>query len=363
MPDQVISLETLGWNPAWEASFNELRTPGLEPGRVAVEDKHYYVVLTTAGELRGQISGKLFHRAASSAELPKVGDWVTISSLPQESKAVIHQILPRRTKLSRKVPGREVEEQVLATNIDKAFAVQALDRTFNPALLQRHLVMVLESGAKPILVLNKADLCEDLAARIAKAQRIAGAATVVTVSAKTGEGLEALRAQIQPGETIVFIGSSGVGKSSLINGLCGEEVQATAEVRESDDKGRHTTSWRELILLPTGGLVIDTPGMREFQMWVADEGLREAFADLDALSLTCRFSNCGHTVEKGCAVLAAVAQGQLSEERYRSYLKLAKELAYLEHTQTRHAWMQRRRQQRVAQRALNNPKRQPRRTE
>ena len=348
-----MNLETLGWTPSMDATFQPWREKGLVPGRVAVEDKHYYAVLTSQGEVTGQVAGKLLHKAQSAAELPKVGDWAALTYVSNEAKAVIHDILPRRTKLSRKVPGRELEEQVLAANLDKAFAVQALDRTFNPALLQRHLVMVLESGASPVLVLNKADLCEDLPPKIAQAERVAGDAPVVVVSAKTCAGLDHLRALIQPGETIVFMGSSGVGKSTLINDLCGEEVQATAEVRARDAKGRHTTSWRELILLPNGGLVIDTPGMREFQMWMADAGIREAFDDLDALALHCHFRDCTHTAEKNCALLEALAAGQISPERYQSYLKLRKELVYLAQAQTKHAWLQRKRQSRAAQRSLN----------
>jgi ribosome biogenesis GTPase / thiamine phosphate phosphatase len=358
MPELGLSLEMLGWTPALAAQFGT-RAAGLIPGRIGVEDKHFYVVLTADGELIGQVSGKLLHSARTPADLPKVGDWVVCARLRGEAKVVIHEVLARRTKLSRKVPGREVEEQVLATNVDLAFAVQALDSTFNPALLQRHLVMVFESGAKPVVVLNKADLCSDISGKVVEARKTAPDTALVVVSARTTAGIDELAALIHPGETIVFIGSSGVGKSTLINDLCGEEIQATAEVRERDAKGRHTTSWRELIVLPNGGLVIDTPGMREFQMWVAEEGLRDAFADLDTLAVQCHFRDCSHTVENRCAVLAAVSAGALPPERYHRYIKLRNELAYLEETQAKRTWIQRNRRARVAQRAFNNkPKRQ-----
>src|ERR1051326_4833282 len=336
MPEIGLSLEALGWNASWEQAFQFYREKGLEPGRIAVEDKHYYVVLTAQGELTGQIAGKLLHTSRAPADLPKVGDWVAVSPLRKENKAVIHNVLLRRTKVSRKVPGRETEEQVLATNVDLAFVVQALDTTFNPGLLQRHLVMVRESGAQPVVVLNKADLCDDTTEKAAIATEAATGAPVVIVSAKTGDGIEGLARLIHPAETIVFIGASGVGKSTLINDLYGEEVQATTEVRERDAKGRHTTTWRELIQLPNGGLVIDTPGMREFQMWLANEGMREAFSDLDQLATRCHFPSCTHTTEARCAVLEALSSGTVSRDRYEKFLKLHKELAYLDEAHNKH---------------------------
>jgi ribosome biogenesis GTPase len=339
----VITLQALGWDDLLEDRFHPFREKGLEPGRIAVEDKHHYVLITPQGELTGQVAGKMLHRAGTAADLPKVGDWVAFSKLPDEAKGVIQHVLPRATKLSRKTPGRETEEQVLATNIDMAFIVQGFDRPLNCGLLHRHLAMVLESGAKPLIVLNKADLAEDAGQRVREAEQVAQGVRVVALSAKTGQGVDLLRECIRPGQTIVLIGSSGVGKSTLINALCGEEVQPTAEVRESDAKGRHTTSWRELVLLPDGGLVIDTPGMRELQMWMANEGMREGFSDLDALAVGCRFRDCAHTVEKGCAVLEAVANGRLARERYEGYLKLKRELAYLEEAQIKHAWLRRKR--------------------
>jgi ribosome biogenesis GTPase / thiamine phosphate phosphatase len=357
MPRRGITLENLGWSSAFESDFLPLRDKGLEPGRVAVEDKHHYVIITAQGELSGQITGKLLHQNRSQAELPKVGDWVAVKLVPNESKAVIHQILPRKTRLSRKVPGHELEEQVLVTNVEIAFIVQGLDRGIRPALLQRHLVMVHESGAQPVVVLNKSDLCEDILNQVAAAEQAAGDAPVVAVSARTGQAMDSLTQLIRPGETVVFIGASGVGKSSLINQICGEDIQATAEVRESDSKGRHTTAWRELILLPNGGLVIDTPGMREFQMWMAGDGLHEAFPEIEGLAMGCKFRDCSHTTERHCAVLEAVASGRLSGERHKSYLKLKKELDFLQRAHMTHAYYEHKRQARTAQRAFNRSKR------
>jgi ribosome biogenesis GTPase / thiamine phosphate phosphatase len=356
MADSELTLETLGWDPALERDFAPFRQNGLEPGRVAVEDKHYYVVITPQGDLTGQVTGKLLHQAHGPSDLPKVGDWVVLSRVPGETKAVIHHVLERRTWLSRKVTGREIEEQVLVTNIDTAFAVQALDNSFNPALVQRHMVMICESGAEPVIVLNKADLCDSIPEKVDHIRKAAGDAPIIVASGKTGAGVEALAAHIRLGKTAVFIGSSGVGKSTLINDLCGEVIQATAEVRERDAKGRHTTTWRELIVLPQGGLVIDTPGMREFHMWLANEGMREAFADLDLLATQCHFRDCTHTVESRCAVLQALAGGQVPRDRYERFVKLQKELVYLQEAHTKHGWMQRRKQTRLAQRTASRAK-------
>lgn len=325
-----LTLETLGWNAGWEARLLELRQPNWEPGRVVVEDKHHYVVFTRHGALRATAAGRLLHRASQPGDLPKVGDWVALIAYPAEEKAVIQQVLPRQSRLARKVAGKEVSEQVLVTNVDTAFVVQALDCTFNPRLLERFLVMVVEGGIQPVVLLNKCDLSQDVPAQTAEAVASAGGAPVLAVSAKTGKGIKQLWEYIVPHKTVVFLGISGVGKSSLINRLYGEEVAATAEVRESDHKGRHTTTWRELIVLPNGGLVIDTPGMREFHLWMAGESLSEAFPDIFTLAAGCKFNDCTHSVEKDCAVRAAVAAGQLAPERLASFQKLRQELEYLE---------------------------------
>jgi ribosome biogenesis GTPase len=327
MPDKPLSLEALGWNPFFAESFQRIAGEAQEPARVAIEDKLHYSVLTETGELSAQLPGKLLHGARHRAELPKVGDWVAIERLTGEAKALIRAVLPRRTRLARKVPDRELEEQVLAANVDLVFVVQGLDRGVNARLLARQLVLARDGGASPVVVLNKVDLCADPAHAIAQATEIAGPVPVLAVSAKTGAATDQLKAFLKTGVTAVFLGASGVGKSSLINRLYGEEIQATVEVRERDFKGRHATTWRQLIPLPQGGLVIDTPGLRELPLWGGGDGLQETFADIEALAAGCRFRDCTHTVETHCAVRQAVADGQLAPARYESYVKLRRELA------------------------------------
>jgi ribosome biogenesis GTPase / thiamine phosphate phosphatase len=334
-----MDLTKLGWNVALEKQFAPYHAKGLVPARIAVEDKLFFRVWTADAELLAQFSGKCIHEARrSNAKFPKVGDWVAVKLVANEEKAIIHAILPRRTQLSRKTIGRGATEQILATNIDRAFLVTAADRSFDTAVLEQMLVVAHESGARPVVVLNKIDLCEDLDEKLAAVTRVAGGALVLAACALSGRGVEKLSELIQPAETAVFIGTSGVGKSSLINRLYGEEIQATVEVRTNDAKGRHTTSWREMIFLPQGGVVIDTPGMREFHIWLAHEGSKQAFPEVEALSPGCHFRDCSHTTENRCAVLEAVAAGTLPRERYDSFLKLQVEIRYLRDAEKRAAW-------------------------
>jgi ribosome biogenesis GTPase / thiamine phosphate phosphatase len=321
---------------------------------VAVEDKHFFRVWTADAELLAQVTGKCIHEARGfNSKLPKVGDWVAVKLVPNEEKAMIQAILPRRTQLCRMMAGRGGTEHILATNIDTAFMVTAADASFDAARLEQMLVMAHESGARPVVLLNKIDLCDDLDARLADAARVAGDASVLAACALTGRGVKQLAQLIEPGDTAVFIGTSGVGKSSLINRLYGEDIQATVEVRANDAKGRHTTSWREMIFLPQGGVVIDTPGMREFHIWIASEGSKQAFPEVDALSVRCRFRDCTHTKENECAVLAALAAGTLPRERYDGFLKLQLEIRYLREAQTRAARQARKKSDRGAQRGFS----------
>ena len=332
----------MGWNADLNQQFAPHHAQGLVPARVAVEDKHFFRVWTADAELLAQVTGKCMHEArGSNSRLPKVGDWVAVKLVANEEKAMIQASLPRRTQLCRKMTGRGSTEHILATNIDTAFLVTAADASFDAAPLEQMLVMAHESGARPVVLLNKIDLCDDLDARLADATRVAGDALVLAACALTGRGVKKLAQLIKPGDTAVFIGTSGVGKSSLINRLYGEDIQATVEVRTNDAKGRHTTSWREMIFLPQGGVVIDTPGMREFHLWIASEGSKQTFPEVDALSVRCHFRDCTHTKENQCAVLEALAAGTLPRERYDSFLKLQLEIRYLREAEKRTAWQDR----------------------
>ena len=349
-----MELTKLGWNAARDEQFAPHLAKGLVPARVAVEDKHFYRVWTADAELSAQVTGKFIHESRRDhSVLPKVGDWVAVKLLPNEEKATIHAILPRRTRITRKMTGRDTAEQILATNVETVFLVTAADASYNAARLERMLVMAHDSGARPVVILNKIDLCDDLDAKLAEATRVAGNAQVLAACALTGRGVKKLAALIKPGDTVVFIGTSGVGKSSLINRLYGEEIAPTLEVRESDAKGRHATSWREMIFLPQGGVVIDTPGMREFHIWAAGEGAKETFPEIEALAAGCHFRDCTHTKEKNCAVLAALAAGTLPRERHDSFVKLQLEISYLREAEKRAGWQDRRKSDRVAHRVFN----------
>ncbi len=337
-----MDLTNLGWNSGLEQLFAPHYAKELIPARVASEDRHYYRVWTADAELLAQVTGKCIHEARGANEkLPKVGDWVAVKLVANEDKAIIQAILPRRTRLCRKMAGRGITEHVLATNIDTVFMVVAANARFDSARLEQMLAMVHESGARAVVLLNKIDLCDDLDSRLAEATRVAGNDLVLAACALTGRGLAKVAKLIKPGDTAVFIGTSGVGKSSLINRFYGEDIQATIEVRADDDKGRHATSCRQMIFLPQGGVVIDTPGMREFHLWITGEGPAQACPEVDALSLRCHFRDCTHTKEDPCAVLDALADGRLPRERYDNFLKLQVEIRNLREAQKRAGWQDR----------------------
>jgi ribosome biogenesis GTPase len=328
------SIRALGWDEDWEEAAAPWAGQGFQFGRVAAEDRGSYVVWIGESEHRAEVSGRFLFTADSPSEFPKVGDWVALSVFGDTDAEVIHAVLPRRSKLARKASGETTEEQVLAANIDVIFIVQGLDHDFNLRRLERHLVMIHEGGARPAVILNKADLRKNYPDLAGTVTDLAPGIEVFPVSALTDLGLDNLSSYIREGLTYAFIGSSGVGKSTLANKLLGRSLLKTAEVRVKDSKGRHTTSRRELIRIPGGGVLIDAPGIREFGLWDAGEGLGEAYAEISAAARGCRFADCSHVHEAGCAVISAVGEGRIPRERYESYLKLRKELAYLEVRQT-----------------------------
>jgi len=322
-----MPLEDWGWDARWKEAFAALPGRGLFPARVVSERRGSYQTVCADGDRIAKLPGAVRHKAGARAELPAVGDWVALESLSGERGALVKHVLRRRTKLSRKASGEALEEQVIGANLDAVFVTTALNNDFNARRLERFLTVCRESGAAPILLLNKADQCPDPEPYLAQARAVASGVPVITLSAKTGAGLEALSEWIKPGRTVGFVGTSGVGKSTIINRLLGDERMKTAATRASDERGRHTTTHRELFLLAGGGVLLDTPGMREMQFWEAEHGLAAAFEEIDALSPSCRFTNCGHASEPGCAVLAAVAAGTVAAARLDSWRKLRGELA------------------------------------
>ena len=321
-------LKDLGWNGYFEAQWKERfgEEADVEPARVVSQQRGLWRVAGEFGECWAEPSGKLRSIAdlEGDSAWPAVGDWVA-AEIVGDDRAVLHWVLPRRGVFSRKAPGKRVEQQVIAANVDTALLVAALDMDFSPRRLERYLAQCWDSGVAPAIVLNKADECEDVALRVAEAERVAIGVPVFALSARTGQGMDALEALLSPGKTIVLLGSSGVGKSTLVNRLLREEKQPTRPTRDSDSKGRHTTTSRELFRLPSGALLMDTPGLREFALWNVDEGLVETFADIEELARRCRFGNCRHEGEPGCAVRAAVENGSLDEARVENRKKLERE--------------------------------------
>ncbi len=324
-----MDLNALGWHPFFSRPFDALDDDTLTPARVARQDRERYVVLAEEGAFLAQVSGKMRGAAGTRADFPAVGDWVAVRARPDEGAATIHALLPRRSSFSRKVAGETTEEQIVAANVDTAFLVSGLDGDFNLRRIERYVTLAWNSGALPVIVLNKADLCDDPLARLDEVAAVAMGVDIHLVSAATGAGLDALQAYLRPGTTVAFLGSSGVGKSTLVNHLLGDERMQTGAVREDDSRGRHVTTHRELLTVPGGGLVIDTPGMRELQLWGDEDSLQGAFADVEALAVRCRFRDCSHDAEPGCAVGDALEAGTLEPARFHSYLKLKRELAYL----------------------------------
>jgi ribosome biogenesis GTPase len=323
-------LRELGFAGPVAASFTRLAARGLVPGRVVTAHARLLRVRTEDGEALATLAGALRHQARSPEDRPAVGDWVALRPAKAGHRAVVQAVLPRRTAFLRRAAGKRDVVQVLAANVDTVFLVMGLDGDFNLRRIERALVLAWESGAEPVVLLNKADLCDDVPARCADVEAVAPGVPVRAIAAKPGEGLDSLAPWLLPGRTVALLGSSGVGKSTIVNRLLGSEKQKTREVLDADDRGRHTTTHRELVLLPGGALLLDTPGLRELQLWSDGAGLQAAFEDLHEISSACRFTDCRHETEPGCAVRAAVEEGRLEPARLDSFRKLQAELRALE---------------------------------
>lgn len=321
-----MTLSSLGWNLVFEQVWKEKDRGPNAPARVIETQKSIWRLASVTGESLAQMSPRFRHQLLNAQDLPAVGDWVEAGS------GVIFDVLPRQSKISRQAAGRRTEEQIVAANINTVFVVSSLDGDFNPRRVERYLTMVWEGGAQPVIVLNKADLCEDVPRVRAEMEAVASGVPVYVIGAKQALGLGQLEPHLPAGSTCALVGSSGVGKSTLINQLCGFDRQAVSDVG-ADGRGRHTTTTRSLIPLPSGALLIDTPGMRELQLWATEETLGNTFEEIDPFAKQCRFSNCRHIEEPGCAVLQAVKDGKLPQDRYDSFMKLRKEVAFLERKQ------------------------------
>jgi ribosome biogenesis GTPase / thiamine phosphate phosphatase len=330
-----LELQSLGWNSRFASSFEQYANSGFVPARVIAGHRELSLVVTEQGELMAEVSGRYRREAEEKSDFPVVGDWVAVAPRMGDGRATIHGLLPRSSAFVRRAANgsgawhARAQEQVVAANIDTTLIVMSLDHDFNVRRLERYLTLSWGSGAQPLVVLNKADLCDELPERLAETEKVAVGVPVLAVSAETGMGVEALHAHCAAGRTAVLLGSSGVGKSTLINRLLGSARMATGAVRADDQRGRHTTTHREMIVIPSGALLIDNPGMREVGLYGSEADLDAAFSDIEELSRDCRFSDCRHGSEPGCAVRAAREDGTLSEERYQGWRKLQKELAFL----------------------------------
>ena len=348
MPD----LSHLGWNSRLDVAFAGHAAEGLVPGRVSLEHTHIYRVMAESEEWLARVSGRLRHEAATRADFPAVGDWVALQPPDRGDDPRIMAVLPRQSRFSRRAAGDPTEEQVLAANIDTVFLVTGLDGDFNPRRIERYLAVATESGADPVVVLNKADVVDGPETMVDAVRRLVGSTPVHAVSCRVPGGVDVLRQYLGRGRTGALLGSSGVGKSTIVNRLIGHDMLRTQDVRVSDSRGRHTSTARQLVMLPESGVLIDTPGMRELQLWDTGEAMSGTFADIEALAGACRFRDCRHRQEPGCAVRAAVGSGELSSARLGSYLKLQDEQAHQARQLDQRAQIDEKRRAKAASKAL-----------
>jgi ribosome biogenesis GTPase len=348
----TVQLDRLGWNPRLETAFAEHARAGLVPGRIALEHTHIYRVMTAAGELLARVSGRLRHRATTRADFPAVGDWVAVE-LPKDSgDARIAAVLPRHSRFSRRAAGDPTEEQVVAANVDTVFLVTGMDGDFNLRRIERYLLVASESGAAPVIVLNKADVPSERESMAAEVRALVGEVPVHVISCHASGDVDVLKQYLGPGQTAALLGSSGVGKSTIVNRLIGHDLLRTREVREWDNRGRHTSTVRQLIVLPDAGVLIDTPGMRELQLWdVVDTS--GTFGDIELLADECRFRDCRHRQEPECAVRGAIEAGRFPQGRLDSYHKLQDEQAHQSRQVDQRAQIEQRRRWKVLTKAAH----------
>ncbi len=327
----MTMLQAYGWNEHWSLMAGQIpqQDKALVPARITAQFSKQYRIITQEGEQSAIVTGKYEYEAASKSDFPAVGDWVMVEPLQGESRAVIHQLLPRKSAVTRREAGSVPDEQIIAANMDTVFIINALNKDFNVRRIERYLIAVWESGAAPVVLLTKADLCESPGDHVAQVEAVAPGVPVHAVSSLMDQGKEQLQAYLVQGKTVAITGTSGAGKSTLLNWLSGQEMQRVQGIREEDARGRHTTTHRELFVLPGGAIMVDTPGMRELQLWDSEEGFEATFADIATLAKQCRFHDCRHETEAGCAVREALQDGTLDAKRYANYKKTERELAHI----------------------------------
>ncbi|MDF2674413.1 MAG: GTPase RsgA [Clostridiales bacterium] len=333
--DKLENLNKLGWSQHFQEGFEVYSNKGYIAGRVVAAYMHMYKASTEYGELSVEISGKLRFEASAAQDYPAIGDWVVISPRPEEMAGTIHGILPRSSKFSRTASDGTGDEQIIAANIDTVFIVNSLNSNFNLRRIERYLTLAWESGASPVIILSKADLCHDAEEKYNQVEEIAFGVPIHVVSSVSKEGLEGINQYLLEGKTVVLLGSSGVGKSTLVNELTGEHIQRVQDISRIEDKGRHTTTSRELITLKSGAMLIDTPGMRELHLWEGEDGIGEVFSDIEKIAEGCHFNDCTHEDEPGCAVKHAINEGLLDNARLVNYNKMQLEIKRFERKQAR----------------------------
>ena len=333
------NLEQFGWDKFFEEQFQRYSTEDYSVGRVSIENKNNYHLYTDSGELIAEVSGKFHFNAETASGYPAVGDWVVIRTISDERKAIIEYVLERKNKFSRNAAGIKTEEQIITSNIDTLFIITSLNQDINLRRMERYLALAYECEVMPVLIFSKADLCDEIAEKISEVNSVSLNTKIHIISAVRNEGMSELKIYFHGNKTVGVVGSSGVGKSTLINSLCGNEVMEVSDISLYKDKGRHTTTHRELILLPFGGMIIDTPGMRELQMWEGSDGVSETFSDIEKYLGQCRFSDCKHETEPGCAIKKAIEDGEFDEKRFKNYLKLQREIRHFENRNDRKAML------------------------
>ena len=348
----MTNLEQYGFDSFFKKEFESFQRSGFEPGRVTAENKQRYNIITCHGEITGEVTGKFLYNADDLTSFPKTGDWVAVTHFQEENKCIIHNLLNRRSHFSRGQAGKEAGAQVIAANLDFLFIVQSFNHDFSINRIERYLVMAEEGNCSPAIIINKNDLMDNPQRNLDEIRKRSGDIPLFSTSCETGKGFKELKDFILPGKTYALAGSSGVGKSSIINFLMDETILRTSDIQSGSGKGKHTTTRRELFLLPEGGIIMDTPGMREFALWNNNTSEPDIFSDITGLAGGCRFKNCTHTSESGCAVISAVEKGVLSKEHLDNYFKLKKESEYLDSLIDRNLYLERKKKEKRLHREI-----------